>query len=358
MTGPVGDVTVGTLGELLAAVEIVAVDTEDFFRTSRIMLELKPGGSTMYIPRGLPGDRGVPGKNGPPYVMKGEVANQAALPGSGRTVGDTWRLQGTTSVAMWSGTAWVIVPNFTGTQGPVGPSPTFEIGSVERADNDLEDPQVYVRATTGGYILDFVLPTRQGPQGEKGDTGASGPFLTAADVVVPLDVGADFVPVFNATDNKMHLEHRPPAVVGPFRFGPGSFTPYTAAAGTSSFQIAQIDFDTATTGRRWSYQFDVMGAVEVQATGFSASALIDIEVHLNSPGGPIIALGSGMNTKEWHAVSFAPGGSIVVPGTPSDVVPANTVGRLYVIARRREGTGSWAVRTDRARLRALQIPIA
>jgi hypothetical protein len=59
---------------------------------------------------------------GQPLVVKGFVANSAALPTTGNTTGDIWIASDTNHAWSWNGTAWVdIGPVSAGPPGPVGP---------------------------------------------------------------------------------------------------------------------------------------------------------------------------------------------------------------------------------------------
>jgi hypothetical protein len=59
---------------------------------------------------------------GQPLVVKGFVANSAALPTTGNTIGDIWIASDTNHAWSWNGTAWVdIGPVSAGPAGPTGP---------------------------------------------------------------------------------------------------------------------------------------------------------------------------------------------------------------------------------------------
>jgi hypothetical protein len=74
--------------------------------------------------------------------LLGTVANQAALPSSGNTIGDVWQAEDTGEFFVWDGTEWDGLGDLAGPQGPQGPA----------------GPQ-----------------GPQGPAGPAGTTGATGP---------------------------------------------------------------------------------------------------------------------------------------------------------------------------------------
>ena len=155
------------------------------------------------IPRG---DTGATGPMGQGIVIKGSVANHAALPASGNTSGDVWVTTDTGHGWAWNGTVWVdigpiqgpvgatgppgtpgptgppgadsTVPGPTGAQGPQGPQgPTGPTGSPKA-----------IQVTTGGTGPQGPAgPT--GPQGNPGATGSTGPQGPAGPTVVSTDAG-------------------------------------------------------------------------------------------------------------------------------------------------------------------------
>lgn len=142
--------------------------------------------------QGPKGDKGDPGKDGTGVNIKGSVADETELPGTG-TAGDAYLDN--------SGTLWVYVGSGgdstngkfknagnikgpkgdkgdQGEQGEQGPK-----GDTGQAGADGEDGITPTIGENGNWFLgasDTGKPSRgatgaQGPKGDKGDTGAQGP---------------------------------------------------------------------------------------------------------------------------------------------------------------------------------------
>jgi len=119
-----------------------------------------PGAQGATGPQGAPGAQGVAGPQGAPGIgitYKGTVANAAALPSSGNTLGDAYITLDNNHTNIWSGTAWDDVGT---TQGPQG------IQGIQ-GPQGIQGTQG-VQGATGATGI-------QGPQGEIGDTGPEGP---------------------------------------------------------------------------------------------------------------------------------------------------------------------------------------
>lgn len=135
-----------------------------------------PGPQGEQGPKGDKGDKGDPGNNGAGLTPKASVANEAALPATGNTVGD-FRVAEDTGVGYsWDGAAWINMGTTRGPkgdQGDIGPQgekgdagPQGEKG--DKGDQGLVGPE-----------------GPEGPQGEigpKGDTGPTGPQGPQGDI--------------------------------------------------------------------------------------------------------------------------------------------------------------------------------
>ena len=125
-------------------------------------------------PAGAKGDPGIQGPAGLGLNMKGEVANQAALP-AGAAANDAWYVKDTGNLHVWDGLKWVNVGQIRGPQGPqgsAGPAGAKGDTGSQGATGPVGpkgDPGP--QGTTGP-----AGPTgNQGPQGSMGPQGIQGP---------------------------------------------------------------------------------------------------------------------------------------------------------------------------------------
>lgn len=101
-------------------------------------------------PQGNQGPTGPGGADGTSVSIKGNVANAAALPGSGNIKGDGYLTNDNGHLHVWGGSSWTDVGLIRGPQGPVGP----------QGEQGVQGPT----GQTGS----------QGPSGSPGTTGARG----------------------------------------------------------------------------------------------------------------------------------------------------------------------------------------
>lgn len=130
-------------------------------------------------PKGDKGDKGDPGAagaNGAGLTPKDSVANEAALPASGNTVGDFRVAEDTGIGYSWDGKAWV---NMGTTRGPKGDQ--GEVGP----KGDKGDTGPKGDKGDKGDQGEIGPEGPQGPQGDigpKGDTGSTGPQGPQGDI--------------------------------------------------------------------------------------------------------------------------------------------------------------------------------
>ena len=135
-------------------------------------------------PAGIKGTQGTKGDQGPlnsnAFEFKGQVANQAALPATGNTTGDTWLAVDTNLMYSWDGSNWVPLGGASsittkgaegdkGAQGDVGDkgsaatvaagaTTTGSAGTVAAVSNS---------GSTTAAVFDFTIP-----EGDKGEPGS------------------------------------------------------------------------------------------------------------------------------------------------------------------------------------------
>jgi len=125
--------------------------------------------------QGLKGDQGIQGPVGSSIVVKGSVANAAALPAAGNTVADMWITIDTGNGHVWDGTKFIDIGRVQGPAGPQGvKGDTGAVGPTgpQGLKGDKGDQGIQgLKGDTGAAGADSVVP---GPAGPKGDAGAKG----------------------------------------------------------------------------------------------------------------------------------------------------------------------------------------
>lgn len=138
--------------------------------------------------QGVPGPEGPKGDPGAGILVKGNVANAAALPPTA-DINDAYVTDDTGHMWVWNGSSWTDVGQFTGPEGPQGPAgPTGATGAtgpqgpagLNGADGATgpEGPQgpQGIQGIQGPAGNDGAT----GPQGPQGATGPAGPVDTTA----------------------------------------------------------------------------------------------------------------------------------------------------------------------------------
>lgn len=121
--------------------------------------------------QGPKGDKGDPGKDGTGVNIKGSVADETELPGTG-TAGDAYLDN--------SGTLWVYVDSGgDSTNGKFKNAGNIKGPKGDKGDQGLQGPKGETGSTGApgqqGPKGDQGEQGPQGPKGDKGDTGAQGP---------------------------------------------------------------------------------------------------------------------------------------------------------------------------------------
>lgn len=142
-----------------------------------------PGGSASNMtgptgytgPLGTTGPTGPTGANGTSVDIKGSVANSAALPASGNTVGDGYITRDTGHLWVWTGSAWVDVGQIVGPTGPVGASVTGPTGPTGPTGRTGPTGPTGPTGFTGPNGNPSVVTGPTGHIGATGPTGYTGP---------------------------------------------------------------------------------------------------------------------------------------------------------------------------------------
>jgi hypothetical protein len=150
--------------------------------------------------------------------LLGTVANQAALPSSGNTIGDVRQAEDTGEFFVWDGTAWDGLGDFAGPPGPPGPA------STDLLLVNLSGSQSVPTAANGIETFTFQWPAQILASALSADTAASGSAFEA-----------------NARLNASSIYSvRPQIAVGSTTGSSGTLAITTAAAGdVLRFDISQ-----------------------------------------------------------------------------------------------------------------------
>ena len=133
----------------------------------------------------MQGPQGPPGQG---IVIKGAVANSAALPATGNTYGDVWIAVDTGHGWCWtkgSPDHWLDIGPMQGPPGAAGTPATVAAGTATGLPAGA-NPTVTNTGTSSAAVFNFGIPAGQtGPQGSTGATGATGPTGPASTVPGP-----------------------------------------------------------------------------------------------------------------------------------------------------------------------------
>ena len=130
---------------------------------------------------GVAGPAGPKGQTGTGIIIKGSIANAAALPTTGNTTGDMWIATDTGNGHVWEGTKFHDVGKIQGPKGDIGDSAKVWFG-----DSFPTDTKVYplwfhtTQAMLFVYYTDadssqWVSISKDGAEGPQGLTGPQGP---------------------------------------------------------------------------------------------------------------------------------------------------------------------------------------
>jgi hypothetical protein len=170
--------------------------------------------------QGPTGNAGPTGPPGPPLNVKGTVANHAALPASGNTLGDLWITLDTGHGWAWNGTTWIDSGPY---QGPAGVSINWRGAwasgtayAINVGVSQLGSSYIAVAASTGSQppSANWNVLAQAGSVGSTGPAGPSAVSVNAGNVAVlgtdnlilvpgPVSGNASGTQVVIATDTRL-----------------------------------------------------------------------------------------------------------------------------------------------------------
>lgn len=344
-----------TVKDLIANVRLVWVDYEDFASTGRAVFEVTPEGGLVELPRGRRGEKGEKGEPANPVRWGDPVASADALPRSytERDANTCHPCYPERALYVWGGTGWMHYPDWIGTQGVPGRTPTIAIGRVEEG----QTPQVNLagESTPEAPILNFVLPEgRPGPRGLEGPVGPSAAISASTDY----DQGKTAVVGDSLTwDGERWGPSKVVAPVGPFTLPASAFS--AANVGLLEFGGKKVVVigELTIPALPFAWRPIVEGNVEVQTSG---GVWVDIEVRLGSVSGPMVGVATGIPGQRLQDFSriYPYFEEAVSPASTHAQVEANTAATLIVIARRTTGiAGTWSTNKFRNHLAVMAQPV-
>lgn len=322
-----------------------------------------PRDGSLELMTGTTGPVGPQGEPSAPFRWEGDIADQAALTALASKLGTVhagkaWRVRSTDTLMYWNGAGFDSFADAFGGAGPDGRPCEVAIGVVETGPVGSK-LQVTVTGTKPHLTVNLTVP--RGIKGLKGDPGGPGPIRQAPDYADgPHTERA--VPRWNESSRKW--VPRPfPGLRGPWSIvgtqawnsGPG-FAASQFKVGTTPNTVAQLTIPAQDVDWRPVISGGVMIIVD-EALG-SYNNRIDAEVHIGSPTGQIVALGSG---SPWGADGycyFLPYyGTQMTPESSVGVVPAGQAVTLYVVLARNLGGANYSYVQDGAQILCWARPV-
>ncbi|MEV0294537.1 hypothetical protein [Nocardia sp. NPDC050710] len=313
---------------------------------------------------GTPGSMGPQGDPARPFRWEGDIADEAALTALAAKLttvhaGKAWRILSTGSLVYWNGTGFDSFTDAFGAAGPDGQPCRITIGAVDTGPVG-SDLQVTLVGTAPDLTLNLTVP--RGIKGHKGEPGGPGPIRQAPDYADGPHQDRS-VPVWDATAERW--KPRPyPGLRGPWTIvetnawdgGPG-FAPSQAGISAVTKNIAQLNIPAQDTDWRPIITGGVVVRSVENADQFSTR--IDAQVHIGSPSGQIVALGSGFVTGASTRARFQPfyGTRGVTPDSAVGVVSAGQPVTLHVVLHRNAGEASYDYTMAGAQIVCMARPV-
>jgi len=335
-------------------------DITDWESERRAIIEVTNGVGELFLPRGLQGLPGVDGEPGPQLapdlvVSEANDADVTALLPGGLGTGDRGYCvinEDTGSAFFWNGTAWLVVHEALGLEGPIGPAVGLQIGSVTTSPSGGSAAVALdASSTPTNKVFNFTLP--RGTQGAIG-VGEQGPpgdaLASAGDVEWP--VGGPLegqTLVWDATLEKA-VWAAPAVTYGPYSAGPGQFTTINDASWPENYkQLLKLTVPALP----FAWHARCFGYCDVKVTGVMAR--VDMEARMFSATGPCVGRGAG-NTVTTLIDNYTPRTlvptfeSAMTPDAPAVLVAADTIADIYLVLARVDTAATFGVQTrpDRA----------
>lgn len=300
------------------------------------------------VAMGLPAYRGEQGPPGPrPQVFI--VPDLAAIPQPGTLTdndfGKCWRVEGESTVRMWTEKGFQIHPNWIGTQGlpgDRGPANVLSPGVIEMLDKHAM-PTIEITGAPPNQVLNLGIPAVPGPQGDVGPAAAIEGSFDYDDDGTAATAGQ----VLTKRADGNWGPQSPFAAIEEYVVPPSSFPNASKSSSDQRHQLVAVPIPA----KPYAYRFAVSGSVEVDNR---AGHQVDIEVRLDNPtSGTLIGIGKGQASEGWRDVPLRSHSELAYqPGSTVGVIPAGTAVTVYASAVLRSGfLVGWAVRNTYAQLR-------
>lgn len=308
-------------------------------------LEIRTG------PKGETGDQGDPSYA---FTLQGSVADQATLDAITVTAADkgkAWWVIATNEIRLWQGRYWIAFEAAMQTDGHQGPPNVLTGAAVTGAVGG--SASATLTGTSPNQILTITVP--QGATGPTGDPGEAGRIQDASDVDLTTQALADnMVLQWNATTSKF-VPAPNPSWRGPWTISGTKF-----AVASNSSDAPRTIASMTVPAQPYPWRPYITGRlpmqVHVQAVGDSR---VDVEVHVGSEDGPLVAIGLGFPSANWVWTRIVPKYDQVLSPAAStiSVIPAGQTSTFYVRIVRAFGSDNYSTVGDIAFLTVYAMPL-
>ncbi|WP_156769447.1 hypothetical protein [Nocardia sp. 852002-20019_SCH5090214] len=326
-------------------------------------MQATPADGALEMPVGSQGDTGITGPDAYPWRYEGDIADQAALqalaPKLGAAqAGKAWRVLSTNTIAYWNGSSWDNFTEAIGGRGPDGTPNTLTIGTVTTGAVG-SDLVATVTGSPPNQTLNLVVP--RGVKGQKGPIGSPGPLRQASDYDNSGGTANGAVPVWNSTTSKWTPQGNPG-----WR-GPWTVVENQAWDGTSGFAASQSNVTTSPNticvvnvpAQDVAWRPLVTGGALVRTAANDGSVLVDLEAHIGSASGQIVAQGPGFAWGlDWiNRLTPQFQTSAMTPASSVGVIAAGSAAAIYLVLRRSVGTGAYYYTRTGAHAAVWAVPV-
>lgn len=312
-------------------------------------------GSAQTAVLGLPAYEGAVGPAGPAAAIHKGDRTTSQLEGLAVSLGPShlnwaYRNVDTNDQYIWDGDEFIIYADAYGAEGPAGPPPTLQPGTVKYDGELVDDAEMEITGPAGGpYALHINLP--EPPEGPEGPTGPSGSVYDSVDVTG--DPADRQVLRHDAATGKL-VWYTLQSAIEEYVVPPSGFPTVDKSSSDTRHQLCAVTIPA----KSYPYRFDFSGGVDVNSkTGHQ----IDLEVRIGDPvSGQLVGLGKGQDGEGWREVAFRAHSDVAIqPGSTEGVVAINTAVTLYVSAVKKAGVVfGWGVRNTQAQLRVRLTGVA
>jgi len=347
---------VTTLSDYFAATQFQGVNEGVTTPGVTTSLEGTPRDGTYSNLQGAQGDEGAQGDPGTPFVWQGDVSDRIALNSliptlDANRLGYVYRVLDDNSVMFWTGTRFVSFPDAFGGLGPEGSVNTISIGTV--STGAVGTPLIVsITGSPPSQTINLTVP--QGGSGQKGIQGPPGPIANSTDWDNTVTLTNGMIPLWSTSTSKWT-----PTEWQGFR-GPwtvmeaqswdnptAGFSADQTNVSTSPNTIATVNIPALPI--RWRPY--ITGGCILSPVPTDFSTRVDLEVHIGSAGGDIVARGVGSAVYVDRFVRLTPFfASTFTAGSTVGTIAASTATTLYVIIKRNLGSGNYNYKRTTAQI--------